>query len=244
MSTAATILLVEDEPDLSAPLAYALGREGFAVVVAETGAAAVEAAHEHRPDLILLDLMLPDIPGTEVFRRVRGDAELALIPIIMVTARADEIDRIVGLELGADDYVIKPFNTRELILRIRAVMRRTQPSAAPEAVRVSDAVVPAEQVQFGALRFDRGAHQVWVGDDEVALTALEFRLLLALYERRGRVQSRDQLLADAWEDGVTVTERTVDTHVKRLRRKMGVASGYIQTIRGVGYRFRSRPDDA
>lgn len=243
MLISATILLVEDEPDLSAPLAYALGREGFAVVTAETGVKAVESVHEHHPDLILLDLMLPDIPGTEVFRRVRAEAELAAIPVIMVTARADEIDRIVGLELGADDYVIKPFNTRELILRIRAVMRRTQSSVASEAASDRDDG-SCEVVVFGRLRIDPAAHQVWVDDEEVSLTALEFRLLLALYERRGRVQSRAQLLADAWEDGITVTERTVDTHVKRLRRKMEGASEYIQTIRGVGYRFRSRPEDA
>jgi len=243
MSISATILLVEDEPDLSAPLAYALGREGFAVVTAETGVRAVELAHEHHPDLILLDLMLPDIPGTEVFRRVRAAAELAAVPIIMVTARVDEIDRIVGLELGADDYVIKPFNTRELILRVRAVIRRTQSSVAPEAVIVRDPK-PQEQVVFGRLRIDQAGHQLWIEDKVVVLTALEFRLLLALYERRGRVQSRAQLLADAWEDGITVTERTVDTHVKRLRRKMEGASEYIQTIRGVGYRFRSRPEDA
>ena len=231
------MLIVDDEPDLVAPLAYALSREGFQTRTAATGAEALVATAMTlpMPNLVLLDWMLPDLPGPEVFRRLRACAATRDIPVIMVTARADEVDRIVGLELGADDYVTKPFNTRELILRVRAVLRRTQQESSK----------PAKQsVVFGCLRIDAGAHQAWVEGEELLLTALEFRLLLTLFERKGRVQSRDQLLGGAWEDGITVTERTVDTHVKRLRRKLGAAAAYIETIRGVGYRFRSRPTDA
>jgi two-component system, OmpR family, phosphate regulon response regulator PhoB len=238
MTAAPLVLIVDDEPDLVAPLDYALSREGFRTRTAATGAEALRAAAlSPPPNLVLLDWMLPDLPGPEVFRRLRAADATQDIPIIMVTARADEVDRIVGLELGADDYVTKPFNTRELILRVRAVLRRLKPAAA----RRPDDDPP---VEFGRLRIDGGAHQAWVDGQELLLTALEFRLLLALYERRGRVQTRDQLLAGAWEDGITVTERTVDTHVTRLRRKLGTAAGYVETIRGVGYRFASQPVDA
>jgi len=232
------VLIVDDEPDLVMPLEYALSREGFRTRTAANATEALRIATEgEAPSLVLLDLMLPDLPGTEVFRRLRSNPSTAEVPVIMVTARADEVDRIVGLELGADDYVTKPFNTRELILRARAVIRRA--NRAPSAPQA--AATDGETETFGTLRIDPGAHQLWVSDEEVLLTALEFRLLLALYERRGRVQSRDQLLSGAWDDGITVTERTVDTHVKRLRRKLGSAASYIETIRGVGYRFRSTP---
>lgn len=230
------VLIVDDEPDLVAPLEYALSREGFATQTAGTGSDALDAiGNTPRPDLVLLDLMLPDLPGTEVYRRLRANPDTANIPVIMVTAKGDEVDRIVGLELGADDYVVKPFSTRELILRVRAVLRRA--AAAGDATEEE----PEGVIEFGVLRVDPGAHQVWIDGEEIALTALEFRLLLALVERRGRVQSRDALLSHAWEDGITVTERTVDTHVKRLRRKLGSAAGYVETIRGVGYRFASKP---
>ncbi len=226
------MLIVDDEEDLVAPLDFALRREGFRTLTALSGAEALHAAAAHRPQLVLLDLMLPDLPGTEVFRRLRADPATAGIPVIMVTARGDDVDRIVGLELGADDYVVKPFNTRELILRVRAVLRRAASASA---------AVGAEAVDFGRLRVDVAAHQVWVDGEEVQLTALEFRLLSTLLGRRGRVQSREALLSAAWEDGVHVTERTVDTHVKRLRRKLGPAAAYIETIRGVGYRFAAQP---
>jgi two-component system phosphate regulon response regulator PhoB len=178
--------------------------------------------------------MLPDMPGAEVFRRLRSKPATAKIPVIMVTARAEEVDRIVGLELGADDYVTKPYSTRELILRARAVLRRSMGTA--------DAKVGSEITTFGVLAIDAGAHQAWVEEQEVQLTALEFRLLMALYERRGRVQSRDALLDAAWEEGINVTARTVDTHVKRLRKKLAAAADYVHTIRSVGYRFASDPD--
>ena len=236
MSDSPLVLIVDDEPDLVAPLEYALTREGFATRTAGTGTAALDAVNEQpRPDLVLLDLMLPDLPGTEVFRRLRANPETAAIPIIMVTAKGDDVDRIVGLELGADDYVVKPFNTRELVLRVRAVLRRS----ATLAETTEEA--PLDVIEFGVLRVDPGAHQVWVEGTEIILTALEFRLLVALVQRRGRVQSRDALLSHAWEDGITVTERTVDTHVKRLRRKLAGAAAYVETIRGVGYRFSSKP---
>lgn len=231
------VLIVDDEPDLVAPLEYALQREGFETRTAGDAAGAFAAvAEDPKPDLVLLDLMLPDLPGTEIFRRLRANPDTARIPVIMVTAKGDEVDRIVGLELGADDYVTKPFSTRELILRVRAVLRRAQ--QAPES---DDGLEPGEVLEFGVLKVDPGAHQVWISGEEIQLTALEFRLLLALLERRGRVQSRDALLGEAWEDGITVTERTVDTHVKRLRRKLGDAAVYVETIRGVGYRFAARP---
>ena len=177
--------------------------------------------------------MLPDLPGTEVFRRLRGHPQTAGLPVIMVTAKGEESDRVLGLELGADDYVTKPFSTRELILRVRAVLRRGTPSEAGPA--------DDERVCFGRLAFDHSAHEVWVDGELVPLTALEFRLLMVLYERRGRVQSRETLLQQAWTDVVHITERTVDTHVKRLRNKLGAAGAYVETTRGVGYRLVREP---
>lgn len=229
------ILIVDDEPELVRPLEFAFRREGFHTRVAHDGRTALEqAAVLPRPDLVLLDLMLPDISGTEVCRRLRADADTRDIPVIMVTARGEEIDRVVGFEVGADDYVVKPFSSRELVLRARAVLRRRSGSAS----------APDEPVtSFGRLRVDQAGHRAWVDDKEVQLTALEFRLLTTFLERRGRVQSRDTLLETVWGMSTTVTTRTVDTHVKRLRQKLGAAGGYVQTIRGVGYRFRASPDN-
>lgn len=227
----AQILIIEDEPDLAETLAYNLRREGFGTRVAHTGAEGLEAAWAPPPpDLVLLDLMLPDVPGTDVCRRLRADERTRSVPVIMVTAKGEEIDRVVGFEVGADDYVVKPFSVRELLLRVRAVLRR---AAAPEA--------GDEEIRFGRLRIDRPGHRAWVDAKEVALTALEFKLLVTLHERRGRVQSRDTLLSDVWGYAASVTTRTVDTHVKRLREKLGPAGSYVETVRGVGYRFRSRP---
>ena len=176
---------MDDEPDLVLPLEYALSREGFRTRTANSATEALNGiAEDEPPALVLLDLMLPDLPGTEVFRRLRANPRTAHIPVIMVTARADDVDRIVGLELGADDYVTKPFNTRELILRARAVLRRTQ-SADPSASQ-DPAATDDNLIRFGLLRIDPGAHQLWVEEEEVQLTALEFRLLLALHDRRGR----------------------------------------------------------
>lgn len=226
------ILIVEDEDDLARTLEYNLRRDGYGVLSARTGREALElAARDPRPDLVLLDLMLPDIGGVDVCRTLRTWERTRHVPVIMVTAKAEEIDRVVGFEVGADDYVVKPFSVRELLLRIRAVFRRLRP---PEPA-------PDGATAFGRLRVDPAAHRAWVDGDEVLLTALELKLLTTLLERRGRVQNRDTLLADVWGITADVTTRTVDTHVKRLRQKLGAAGDYIETVRGVGYRFCEEP---
>jgi two-component system phosphate regulon response regulator PhoB len=227
-------LIVEDEVDLATTLEYNLTREGYQVRVAHTGRDALESALlEPAPGVIVLDLMLPDLSGTEVCRRLRENERTREIPIVMCTAKGSEIDRVVGFEVGADDYVVKPYSVRELVLRIRALLRRAQkPDAEPEIVR------------FGRLRIDREAHRVWVDDNEITLTALEFRLLFAFVSRKGRVQTRETLLSDVWGIDADVTTRTVDTHVKRLREKLGDDAGqYVETLRGVGYRFKDQPDE-
>jgi two-component system phosphate regulon response regulator PhoB len=227
------ILLVDDEPDIVDTLAYNLQQEGYRTRAAKLGAEAVRLAKERpAPDLVLLDLMLPDISGTEVCRQLRGDELTRGVPVIMLTAKDAEIDRVVGFEVGADDYVTKPFSVRELMLRIRAVLRRAK-DAPPTA--------SAKSIEFGRLRVDPDAHQLWVDGQEIVLTALEFRLLTTLLDRRGRVQTRTTLLEDVWGIHADITTRTVDTHVKRLREKLGAAGDYVETIRGVGYRLRAHP---
>lgn len=229
----ATILVVDDEPDLVHSLQFSLEREGWRTLVAMDGRSALSAAaREPRPDLILLDVMLPDIAGTEVCREVRSKEATRDIPIMMVSAREDEIDRVVAFELGADDYVTKPFIMRELLLRIRAILRRRDPPVNPEA-----------EVVFGRLRVDTAGHRAWVDGDALSLTALEFRLLATFLNRRGRVQTRDALLHDVWGHAPGLPTRTVDTHIQRLRKKLGPAAAYIETLRGVGYRFRPTGDD-
>lgn len=229
-----TILLVDDEVDLLRALEFSFRKEGFQVRLARSGREALQqAATLPLPDLVLLDLMLPDLSGTEVCRRLKAAPETSRIPVVMLTAKGEEIDRVVGFEVGADDYVVKPFSTRELLLRVRAVLRRVEP--APASVE--------ETVRFGRLRIDPSAHRAWVDDEEVVLTALEFRLLSVLLDRRGRVQTRERLLEDVWDVHAAVTTRTVDTHVKRLRQKIGEAGVYVETIRGVGYRFAATPED-
>ncbi|MFN7952967.1 MAG: response regulator transcription factor [bacterium] len=228
------ILIVDDEPDLVRTLEYTLEREGFETKSARNGKAALELlARDPAPDLVLLDLMLPDMAGTEICRKIRQDARTRRVPVIMLTAKTDEIDRVVGFEVGADDYVAKPFSVRELMLRVRAVLRRASPNDL-EGDEEED-----EELRFGALRIDVPGHRAWVGDEEVTLTALEFRLLVTLLNRKGRVQTRDRLLDDVWGIQADVTTRTVDTHIKRLREKLGAAGDYIETLRGVGYRFRA-----
>jgi two-component system, OmpR family, phosphate regulon response regulator PhoB len=225
------ILVVDDEQDLVATLEYNLRREGYQTRAAYNGRSAIDAAGEEPlPDLILLDLMLPDLPGSEVCRALRSSEQTQHIPVIMLTAKSEEIDRVVGFEVGADDYVVKPFSVRELMLRVRAILKRSTLD------RTGDDVAT-----FGRLRLDRAGHRVWIDDKETALTALEFRLLATFLERKGRVQTRDALLADVWGIEAEVTTRTVDTHVKRLREKLGTAGKYIETLRGVGYRFRGQP---
>ena len=222
------ILIVEDERDLVATLEYALEKEGFRTRSAYTGRQGLEiAAGEPGPDLVLLDLMLPDMSGTQVCQQLRTGERTRGLPIILMTAKSEEVDRVVGFEVGADDYVIKPFSLRELMLRIRAVLRRKAPTDAAS-------VVPSS---YGRLRVDMEGHRVWVDEQEVVLTALEFRLLTTLIARRGRVQTRDALLGDVWGVQPGLTTRTVDTHVRRLRKKLGEVADYVQTLRGVGYRF-------
>jgi len=237
------ILIVEDEADLVKTLTYNFGREGFQVTAAITGQEALAAAAGATPDIILLDLQLPDMPGTEVCRRLRADAKTKHVPIIMVTAKSDEIDRVVGFEVGADDYVTKPFSVRELLLRVRAVLRRARASEvvadtpAPSGAQVEHAIL-----EIGKIRLDIDGHRAWVEGEPVRLTALEFKLLQTFLERQGRVQTRDHLLNDVWGIEADITTRTVDTHVKRLRDKLGRAGVYIETIRGVGYRFQLDAD--
>jgi two-component system phosphate regulon response regulator PhoB len=220
------ILVVEDEPDLSALVRINLEQAGFEVETADNGSDALAALRRAPPDLVLLDLMLPDVPGTEICRRIRGSAELSELPIIMLTAKADEVDRVVGLELGADDYVTKPFSPRELTLRVRAVLRRQRSGA-----------TSARVIEHGDLSLDSERHRCFVDGDEVELTAKEFSLLQCLMRRPGRVMTRDRLLDDVWGSDITVTTRTIDTHLKRLREKLGRAGDLIETVRGVGYRF-------
>jgi two-component system, OmpR family, phosphate regulon response regulator PhoB len=222
------ILVVDDEEDLRSLLRHALTREGFDVRLAATGPEALAMVEAQRPALVLLDLMLPGMQGTEVCRRLRADASLSGMPIIMLTARGDELDRVVGFELGVDDYVTKPFSTRELVLRIRAVLRRGEPTTPAE---------DGEGSAAGALRIDTPAHRVWVDEVEVQLTATEFRLLTTLARRSGRVQTRGQLLQEVWDMPPDLSTRTVDTHMKRLREKLGAAGDRIETVRGVGYRW-------
>src|SRR6185312_6247343 len=231
----ARILVIEDEKDLQEVLAYNLRQAGHTPFLVGGVRDALAAVAEHRPDLVLLDLMLPDVSGIEICRRIKSAPATKDIPIVMVTAKGDEVDRVVGFELGADDYVVKPYSLRELLLRVEAVLRRTAPTPSGGARTV---------MVFGKLRVDRDAHRVWVDDHEITLTALELRLLSTLLERRGRVQSRPALLDDVWGMSGDVTTRTVDTHVKRLREKLGEAGVYIETVRGVGYRFTPAPDHA
>jgi two-component system phosphate regulon response regulator PhoB len=225
---ALTILIVEDEIDFGGIVALNLTRAGFSTIVAKTGEAGLEAARTRRPDLILLDLMLPDVQGTEVVRRLKADASTRMIPIIMATARGEEIDRIVGFELGVDDYVVKPFSMREMVLRVNAVLRRGI-GAVPTGEEPSYTV--------GPLFVDGPAHRVFLDGREIELTALEFRLLVALVTNRGRVMTREVLLERVWGIQADIETRTVDTMTKRLRDKLGVLGRHVETVRGVGYRF-------
>src|SRR5690606_6430168 len=227
------ILVVEDEQDLQQVLKFNLQQAGYHVRLTASGTEALRIVAQEAPTLMLLDVMLPDILGTEVCRMLKSDPATAELPIIMLTARGTESDRVGGFELGADDYVTKPFSVRELMLRVSAFLKRFQPPGAEHG-----------RIEFGVLVIDRDAHRVWVAEQEVELSALEFRLLVALYERRNRVQSRSSLLDDVWGVTADVTTRTVDTHVKRLREKLGGARNYIETVRGVGYRFAASPDEA
>jgi two-component system phosphate regulon response regulator PhoB len=222
----ATVLIVEDERDLLSLLDFNLRQAGHETLLAATGEEALAHVRRRVPDLVVLDLMLPDLPGTEICRRIKSSDRTRHIPVVMLTARGEEVDRVVGFELGADDYVVKPFSVRELVLRLQAVLRRAA-GPGPET--------PPGQI--GAIRLDVEAHRAFVGTEEIPLTPLEFRLLSTLMSRAGRVQSREQLLADVWEMSPELETRTVDTHVKRLREKLGAARDLLETVRGVGYRL-------
>jgi two-component system phosphate regulon response regulator PhoB len=223
----AKILVVDDEPDALELVGFNLKKAGFEVLTASDGTQAMRKARELLPNLIVLDIMLPEMDGLDVCRLLRADRQTSGIPIILLTARAAEIDRVLGLELGADDYLTKPFSPRELILRIRNVLgRRLEPN--PDVIRVGD------------LMIDSTRFEVMVRGRRIDLTATEFRLVSLLAERRGRVQSREQLLRDVWQYDSLIDTRTVDTHVRRLREKLGPAADLIETVRGVGYRMMDR----
>ena len=221
-----TVLIVDDERDLVQVVEFNLRQAGYDTVAAYDGEQALAAVRHRLPDLVLLDLMLPDIPGTEICRNLKANPRTKPVPVIMLTARGEEVDRVVGFELGADDFVTKPFSVRELVLRVKAVLRR---GAGAEEDR------PREQV--GPVRIDPTAHRAFVEDKEVELTALEFKLLSTFMSRLGRVQTREMLLQDVWEMSADLQTRTVDTHVKRLREKLGEGRDLIETVRGVGYRM-------
>jgi two-component system phosphate regulon response regulator PhoB len=227
------VLVVEDESDIAALIAYQLTREGFRVETASNGPDALKAVHKEIPDLIVLDRMLPGLSGDSVLETLKGEEATRTIPVLVLTAKREQEDRISGLELGADDYLTKPFSPRELVLRCRAILRRMQEPAAATGGRVLSA---------GPLRMDVGAHQATLDGDEISLTPTEFRLLQALLERRGRTQSRRQLLEKAWDVESDVADRiqtrTVDMHVRRLRSKMGRCGDWVETVRGFGYRLR------
>jgi len=220
------ILVVDDEPDALELIEYNLKAAGYDVVTASDGEEALKRARNSHPSLVILDLMLPEVDGLEVCKTLRREPSTATIPIIMLTAKAGEIDRVLGLELGADDYVTKPFSPRELVLRVKALLRRRAPTE-PEP----------ENLEFSDLKIDVPRHEVLVEGHPVDLTATEFKLLTVLAERRGRVQSREALLRDVWDYDNFIDTRTVDTHMRRLRDKLGGAARYLDTVRGVGYRF-------
>jgi len=228
------ILVVDDEEDLLELISLTLKREGFDTRLAQTAQQGLDLARAERPALVILDVMLPDLSGFEVCRRLRADAATEKVPVIMLSAKGEEIDRVIGFEVGADDYVVKSsFSVRELVLRVRAVLRRRNGEEAP--------AVSATQLQYEKLTVDSDAHQVFIEGSEVPLTVTEFKLLTLLADREGRVQTRGRLLQDVWDMPPDLNTRTVDTHIKRLREKLGAASAHIETVRGVGYRFTSKP---
>ncbi len=240
------VLVIEDEPDIRDLLSYNLQSGGFQVKTADTGTRGLALFETFGPDVILLDLMLPDVPGTEVCRRIRARTSGAQPAIIMLTAKGEEIDRVVGFEVGADDYVVKPFSVRELLLRVNAVLRgrnaagaasQTRPSGSGAAAVSGPCEPTRKKYTVGPLRVDVDGHYVFVKQNEIHVSAIEMRLLVYLISHRGRVRSREDLLEDVWGYKPGVSTRTVDTHVKRLRDKLGMAGGLIETVRGTGYRL-------
>ncbi len=223
------ILVVDDEPDVLELVEYNLKSAGYDVIRAVDGQEALKKAKNGKPDLILLDIMLPGIDGFEVCKVLKREQETSAIPIIMLTAKAAEVDRVVGLELGADDYIVKPFSPRELVLRVKAVLKRVKGEIQPSAV-----------IRHGCLQIDTSRYEVTVKGKHVELTATEYKLLHALASRNGRILTREQLLQEVWEYNPDVDTRTVDTHMRRLREKLGPAAEYLETVRGFGYRFAAK----
>ena len=229
----ACVLVIEDEPDIRKTIDYNLSKESFKVIQAASIEEGEKSLASNKIDVIILDLMLPDGSGLTLCRDIKSEPKTKNIPVIILTAKTEEVDRVVGFELGADDYVTKPFSVRELILRVKAILKR--------GVSIEKNTEDAEH-SFGELTINYEEHQAYINGHEIFLTALEFKLLKHLIKRKGRVQTRDQLLEDVWGYSSTVTTRTVDTHIKRLREKLGLVGDHIQTIRGVGYRFSRNLD--
>ena len=222
-----TILIIDDEKDLIEMVRYNLDKDGYDVISATDGQTGLEIAQRHKLDLIVLDVMMPNMDGLEVCRRLRSDPRTGRIPLIMLTARATEADRIVGLELGADDYVTKPFSPRELVARVKAILRRTATQGEPESL-----------IRHGDLQIDVTRHEVTFGGKSVSLTATEFRILQFLASKPGRVLSRDDIIDAALGRDANVFDRTIDVHITAIRRKLGRGADQIETIRGFGYKFR------
>jgi len=223
------IYIVEDEPDIRETISYNLTQEGFKVSEFSDAESCLNKLNDHKPDLLILDLMLPGISGLDLCKHIKSEHQLKMISIILLTAKSEEVDRILGFELGADDYVTKPFSVRELILRVKVLLKKN-----------SEMFNNTESIDFGPISLNIDAHEVFIEDNEIILTALEFKLLKHLMQRTGRVQTRDQLLGEVWGYSSEVTTRTVDTHIKRLREKLGDVGKYIQTIRGIGYRLNKQ----
>jgi len=228
MTMANKVFIVEDEPDLRDTLKYNFENEGFLVESFANGESFIDFIEKKKPNLVVLDLMLPGLSGLDVCRELRSKDKYDDISVIMLTAKSEEIDRIVGFELGADDYVTKPFSVRELILRVKVLLKKRADNPSNEQI-----------LEFGPISMNLEAHDVSINGESILLTALEFKLLKHLLKRKGRVQTRDQLLGDVWGYSSEVTTRTVDTHIKRLREKLGKPGDFIQTIRGVGYKFNN-----
>lgn len=226
-----TILIIEDEKDLAQLVSYNLEQAGFRTKVETNGAEGLDRAQKESPDLVLLDLMLPKMNGLEVCRMLRSHAKTKNIPVIMLTAKGEEIDRVVGFEMGADDYIVKPFSPRELVLRVKAILKRSRPD--------SEDLQKGSVIQFEGITLDPSQHRVAVNKKEIILTATEFKLLEYFLRSQGRILTRDILLDKVWGYDVAVTTRTIDTHVKRLREKLGKSGDVIETVRGVGYRLKS-----
>ena len=222
--TTEKILIVEDETDVADLLAHHLKGAGFSVEIANNGRTALSAVKNQPPSLVVLDLMLPEMSGLDLCRILKSDPRTSKIAVVMLSAKIEEIDRVLGFELGADDYVVKPFSPREFVLRIRAILRRRSQ-------------VDEELLRVGELVLDRSRHEVKAGDRVIECTATEFKLLMILMERQGRVQARDRLLSDVWGYDSIIDTRTVDTHMRRLRDKLGAFGKYIETVRGFGYRL-------